>query len=392
MSWTSAEDIRKQVERRWKNGDLLRALVIKPSIFPLKLHVSVPSSREMAIEFARAQEWLEILRSLHGVRIVWESRYSRLLGDQPIPESLWIDTADHAIAHLQQEAKAECFLLLHSETVRVLPELRPWVEENPLRVVSLEPLWNRLLQVVAWKKACPDIEPIYVRQVDLPGVDTKFIENNSVILSELFNIVLPLEHSSNGTKDFRIRHGFLREPTRIRFRLLDPSVHFAGLAGCPDVELDEDSFAALQLPIRRVFATENKTNFLAFPRVLDSAILFVAGYGMRALGRATWLKKLPLYYWGDIDTHGFAILSQLRDEFPHTRSFLMDGETLTRHRSAWIVEPSPTRHPVMNLSVSERAVYESLLRSGPWHQVRLEQEKVAQECLRAALHLLLEED
>jgi hypothetical protein len=30
-----------------------------------------------------------------------------------------------------------------------------------------------------------------------------------------------------------------------RFRILDPGLHFAALPGCPDVELDENSFAAL---------------------------------------------------------------------------------------------------------------------------------------------------
>jgi hypothetical protein len=392
MSWASAEEIRNQVERRWKNGDVLRALVNKSDIFPLELRVRIPSSREMAMDFARAQEWMDMLRSLPGVRIVWGSVRSRTLGHQPIPESLWIDTVDQAIAHLQRKAEAERFLRLHQETERTLPKLLPWIEENPIRTLSVEQIWERLLQVVAWKESCPDIEPIYVRQVDLPGIDTKFIENNGTILSELFNSVLPPGPSLDQTKDFRVRHGFLREPIRIRFRLLDPTLHFAGLTGCPDVELDEDSFAALHLPVRRLFATENKTNFLAFPHIENSAILFTAGYGMRALGRARWIENLPLYYWGDIDTHGFAILSQLRDEFPHTLSFLMDEETLMHHRSSWTSEQSASRHSVLNLSISERRVFEKLLPEGSWYQARLEQEKVSQVALRAALCHLLEQE
>ncbi len=35
------------------------------------------------------------------------------------------------------------------------------------------------------------------------------------------------------------------------------------------------------------------------------------------LAEASWLKERDLFYWGDIDTHGFAILDQLRGHFPH---------------------------------------------------------------------------
>jgi hypothetical protein len=58
MSWASAEEIRNQVERRWKNGDVLRALVNKSDIFPLELRVRIPSSREMAMDFARCAHCL----------------------------------------------------------------------------------------------------------------------------------------------------------------------------------------------------------------------------------------------------------------------------------------------------------------------------------------------
>ena len=62
-----------------------------------------------------------------------------------------------------------------------------------------------------------------------------------------------------------------------------------------------------------------------------------------ALARAVWLHRCQLHYWGDIDTHGFAILDQLRSYFPHVASFLMDRETLLTHRLHWGEEPEPAR-------------------------------------------------
>jgi len=37
-------------------------------------------------------------------------------------------------------------------------------------------------------------------------------------------------------------------------------------------------------------------------------------------------------YWGDVDTHGMAILAEVRRALPHVRSALMDLETLQDHR------------------------------------------------------------
>ena len=123
-----------------------------------------------------------------------------------------------------------------------------------------------------------------------------------------------------------------------------------GCKGLSDITLDVASFAALALPIQRVFVTENETNFLAFPEVARAIVVFGAGYGSEALSRADWLHQCRVFYWGDIDTHGFAILDQLRGHFPHVVSFLMDRETLLAHHLLWGKEPEPARHHLPRLT------------------------------------------
>jgi hypothetical protein len=46
-------------------------------------------------------------------------------------------------------------------------------------------------------------------------------------------------------------------------------------------------------------------------------------------------------YWGDLDTHGFAILNQLCAWLPQTRSLLTDRDTPMAHRIRWVAEASP---------------------------------------------------
>jgi len=130
------------------------------------------------------------------------------------------------------------------------------------------------------------------------------------------------------------------------------------------------------LPIERVFITENETNFLAFPPEARALVVFGEGYGWEALARAEWLQRSPLHYWGDIDTHGFAILDQLRGHFPHATSLLMDRQTLLAHRAHWGEEPEPVRHDLPRLTPVEAAVYDELRFERLQPRLRLEQERV----------------
>ena len=150
------------------------------------------------------------------------------------------------------------------------------------------------------------------------------------------------------------------------------------LGGDGDLTLSAEAFAGLDPPVQRVFITENEINFLAFPAVESGLVIFGAGYGFDAVARAAWLHQRALYHWGDIDTHGFAILDQLRSHFPQAQSLLMDRDTLLAHAAQWTPEPQPTQRDLPRLSNQERGLYDDLrwrrLRPEP---LRLEQERIA---------------
>ncbi len=89
------------------------------------------------------------------------------------------------------------------------------------------------------------------------------------------------------------------------------------------------------------------------------------GYGLDRLADVPWLAGKDVYYWGDIDTHGFAILDRLRAALPHARSFLMDRETLLAHRALWTREASPYAGPLPRLTDDERQLVSELRRHAP---------------------------
>ena len=379
MSWTTPAALRIQVERLWDRGELLRSAVSDTMSWPLRLSLKVPTAAELSDRFESVRDWVREIGDTPPVRIEWRERNNRVQGLQRLPSAAWLDTLQDALAFIGKTRQAQRFDVLWQQTAAAQPALLEWLSRRPLQALELAGRWELLLAIVAWLQAHPR-PGVYLRQVDVPGVDSKFIESHRGVLIELLDLTLPpesIESTATGAAQFARRFGFLDKPVRIRFRPLDPVIpSLPGCEGLADITLDATSFAALTLPVERVFITENETNFLAFPRVSCAIAVFGAGYGWEALARATWLHRCQLHYWGDIDTHGFAILDQLRSHFPHAASFLMDRETLLAHRPHWGEEPEPARHDLPRLTPEETAVFDELRFDRLKPRLRLEQERV----------------
>jgi hypothetical protein len=301
MSWTTASDLRAQVQRLWDRGDLLRAAVSNAISWPQRLSLKAPSAAGLSDRFEAVRDWVRAVADTPQVRIEWREWNHRVQGAQRLPAAVWIDTLPDALALIGKARQAHRFETLWQQTATAQPALLAWMSRRPLQALDLADRWERLLTLVAWLQA-HSRPSVYLRQVDVPGVDSKFIEAHHGVLTELLDMALlpeAIEPSANGVSQFARRFGFLDKPVRIRFRLLDPVVSsLPGCAGLPDVTLDAVSFADLALSVERVFITENETNFLAFPQVQRAIVVFGAGYGWEVLARAAWLHRCRLHYWG----------------------------------------------------------------------------------------------
>ncbi|UUL76136.1 DUF2220 domain-containing protein [Pseudarthrobacter sp. Fe7] len=156
---------------------------------------------------------------------------------------------------------------------------------------------------------------------------------------------------------------------------MDPEIDQFG--GARDITVTAEAFGSLCLAVHTVIATENQVNFLALPDQPGTLALYGGGYGFSSLREADWLRDCRVLYWGDLDTHGFRILDQLRAAHPHVESVLMDERTLLAHRDAWGKEESPSRAALARLTAAEAALYESLGNSTYGSNIRLEQELIS---------------
>jgi hypothetical protein len=314
-----------------------------------------------------------------GYRLAMREVRHRVIGQNSLPGEAWVDTLDDALRLAGRAREARVFDAILAATREQQAALIPWLQRQPLRALALAEQWPRLLALVAWMQAHPR-PGIYLRQVDLVGIHSKFIEAQRGVLSELLDLVLPadaIDPAASGAAQFARRYGFCDKPLRVRFRWLDAQQSNWVRGGDGDYTVSQGAFAKMEPAVKRVFITENEINFLAFPAVANSLVVFGSGYDFEALAQAHWLAGCALHYWGDIDTHGFAILDQLRAHHPHATSFLMDRQTLLAHRPQWTDEPQPTLRDLTLLTPDEGALYDDLrwlrLHEKP---LRLEQERI----------------
>lgn len=399
--WTGPDEIRARLLREWDSGRLPASLVGGESVAP-RIKLKGPNQSETAERFDEARVWIQNLTEAStdaGFRLEWRDINHRQLGRNRLPIAAVFDRVEDILALVGKRREGARLVRLAREIEAAFPELRPWLVRRPLTILEEAESWPAILAALAWFKAHPR-SGRYARQIDAPGVHSKFVESHRGILSELLDLVLPAEaidREASGSSGFARRYGLREKSLLVRLRILDPLLNLGiGFDGGADslrvaqLALLADDFAGLfrptrACPVAQVFITENEINFLAFPDQSAGIVVFGAGYGFSALARAEWIHRCRIRYWGDLDTHGFAILDQLRADFPETESLLMDRETLLAHRDQWTTESSPTTAELGRLKSDELALYDDLRANRLAPALRLEQERIGFAWVEAAL-------
>lgn len=383
-AWTSLTDVVTGLRRAWDKGALLSVAAEPDRWEPMSFVLRGPTVAELTDRFDAARQWVAAwqVTERRGVRVEWTAVGGRGFGSNLLPRRAWIDTPALAWRLLGVEAEVGEFVeLIERERLRA-PRLVPWMHEHPHQVLAARPAWSRLVDTTLWIDALPVASaPLYLRQVDVPGVDTKFIEQHRVLLAALLEVQLDPSRVdiTAARNDVAARFGFRSKPEYARFRYLAPRAGFSEMAVLP-AEL------ALHPPdAQRVFVVENEITYLAFPSVDDAIVMWGAGYRIWRLARLPWLASREVVYWGDIDTHGFAILDRFRSWHPHATSMLMDRTTLLDHEAHWDHEKSQSREDLTRLTLSEHHLYRDLLDGSFGSGVRLEQERVRFSAVQEAV-------
>jgi hypothetical protein len=216
----------------------------------------------------------------------------------------------------------------------------------------------------------------FLREIPVEGVHTKFIERPEIerVLRRWLDIILPAWAIRSDAGRFEERYYLQYDDQLIRMRFLDPAVLQQLSYTGSDVTIPLHSFAGLDIQEIRVIIVENKISFLALPSLPNTVAIWGSGNAVTLLKHAPWIHKSQIVYWGDLDSNGFRILSNLRKALQgiHVPSMLMDVATLERFESLLTRGNGCFFDVPLSLTEDEKAAF---LRCRD-ENIRLEQERI----------------
>ncbi|MFT3715651.1 MAG: DUF2220 family protein [Gordonia sp. (in: high G+C Gram-positive bacteria)] len=375
--WSTPQDFRDRLAKRWSRGVYLQAMAAGEPFEPVDAKIAGPRTAELNSRRAEVADWIcawHAQAQRPETDVVYRIVGGRgLVGHNSVPDRLRISSLADLERFLGTAAQTRRYREILALTAD-RPSLREWAVKRPMRALEHHDRFEQLLAALDWIEANAGTG-CQLREIDVPGIDTKFVEHHQRILLELGGIIVADDLVDPNEKSIAGRFGFATPDRRVRLRRLDPDLAWP-MPGFDDVEVRAVDLARVPIVVDHVFIIENLATYLSFPQTPRSVAIFGGGYAATVAGGIDWLTGVDVAYWGDVDTHGFAILDRLRASLPSTRSILMDRRTLLAHRTQWGTEPEQVTRELPNLTPEESRLHRELVTGEHGDRVRLEQERI----------------
>lgn len=374
------EDVRQFLARRFQSKHR-EWLIGDPGQgqWPLEVPLGIPTEQAALrqVDGVRAwvgawQNWQANTVQTSGI-VSWCERRWIALGVQRLPEKLALGGPDDVAMWIGESARWE----RAQSRYRTLTARWPVLAQPLPRYFDVladygDADFRRMAEMLDWIANHPKSD-LYPRQLPVSGLDSKWLDGRKGLLTDL---VAAIQEDSYSDLDFYQRCGLKAPPLLVRMRVLDQALR-ARVGGVGDITAPVEDLAGLNLPVSHVFIVENLQTGLAMSDIPGAVVFMRLGYNVDVLARLPWLASAKCIYWGDLDTHGFAILHRARSYIPELQSVLMDEDTLLRHKALWVDESA--QHPATELKLlteEEQQLYRDLKQQRWGQNVRLEQERI----------------
>lgn len=364
---TAGARLRTQ-QARWATD--IGLLADRPTVPALVVALHPPAERDALADQLGAEKWAREWGALdghNGVEVEWITRSWPRVGRQRVPVRVRLADPDAVALFAGAESfRAWCTLRDRAATVVTRlgdsTALRAVIRRHAAELVGFDDdRFVTVLDVSAWLVE-HSVRGLRPRQLPIRGVDTKWFAAHRSILTDLYG-ALAASHDL----------GIVDADPLVRVRVLDSAIAGDGPA---DFAAPASVLATLHYRPDAVLVFENLESVLALPPWPGAIVVHGSGYAVDMVGRLPWISAVPVLYWGDLDSDGFAILHRLRLTHPQVTSVLMDSSTLLAHRDLWVSERKPNRGEFSTLTDSETAALTHVREHG---NVRLEQERIPWE-------------
>ena len=381
----SPEEIQEKASRKFKDFLLheINVMFNKPvePFFPYVIRGDTGSVND---DLLKRQKELQLLISKSknttgkGYSLELEDVNSRKNGVQTNIKKIFIENLNDFIQFINEESSYKSFLMsleiIKNEMKLTDSFFYEWLTThiNDLCKSVEDDFWINICSCANWLDNNYGSN-LFIREIPLP-VHTKFIENNKALIKSLTK-------KNNSDLGFEETFGLKAKPSIIRIRSLDNNIPIHVEQFCitecsitvSDLnKLPEKYYKSLQ----KIFIVENEMVFLTFPKVNNAVCIWGHGFTVNVLKDVEWLQQKKIFYFGDLDEHGFEILSTFRTHFSNISSFCMTKEILQEYEKFRVKGATLSGGVIPeHLTMEELDVF-MLLRNGASTYNRLEQERI----------------
>jgi hypothetical protein len=388
----SPEEIKIQALKWWK--PFLQSEIMGEAFFPRMIdRIGKVKSGHVTQRFELLQQEIELLyrhsknQTGTGYMVKTAGRNFRRTGSHELPDTIVFESAEDYISFINKKKEWKVFLSAFEKIITAIPSLKFWAFQHCLWLTDIDIHWTDVLKVCDYFILTPRPD-LYLRQLPIE-IHTKFIEEHEVLIQSLLDFLIPDHIRSVNQKRFAERFFLRYDEPLIRIRFLDASHPYNH--NFSDISVPLSDFEKTELPAKNILLAENKMNFLTLPLVTSTiAIWSGGGFNISYLKNARWILNKRMFYWGDIDEHGFQILHQLRNYFPHAKSVMMDRNTYNLFQN-YAVDGSRNKSEILNLLTKEEFELFRFLKSSDKNN-RLEQEKISQAYVDSYLKNIIKDE
>ncbi|MEA3228607.1 MAG: DUF3322 domain-containing protein, partial [Campylobacterota bacterium] len=299
------EEIFQKVLKIYTSGKVWKDFIVSENLFPLEIKLKKVKQIDIRDNYSQLIKELNSLKK-EVFEMEYQEFHFKSLGTQKLPIVIHFRERKDFLSYISKEREFEEFVSLYQHIVLKYPLLKTTLLEKPSVILENSTRWDKLFLVYDFFIKTPQVN-IYIRELNIEGIDTKFIERNRKILDSFLTILLDRKDYKEEIKTlsnygFEKKYFFKYPQPLIRFRILDTTQTIGGLS---DISTPVNEFKSLELLSKNIFIVENKITTLSFPPLKNSTVIFGSGYGVEVLKNVDWLEDKNIFYWGDIDSDGF---------------------------------------------------------------------------------------
>lgn len=328
----SPDELVQQLLRQWQNNTLRAQRLLTPEPWPLRLAIGKPTATQVLQQSASVQQHIQSWRQVTVGQVIFEHKnYRRLAEAVELPSCWQINSPSEWMQACQNAAVRYEFAIL-SELISASDSCMHELivrERNLWRHKPLNELLDTLKLAGKLSPGCAQGQPL--RLLSGYGVDTKFVERHETLLRRLLDTRFADAASEQGLLNF--------------LDALDEKDHWLlvrslseGLLPFQRLRITSAELAQTALPATRILLIENERCEHLLPPLRDCIAVLGAGFDLAWLaGQA--LEGKQLYYWGDLDTWGLAMLARARQLRPNLQALMMTQEVFTDYADFAVSEP-----------------------------------------------------